>query len=308
MRKQKYRLKSPALRVDKTYIIPTQFGFLFGVVALFMLILAMGFSNNVIYLLVFLFISVSILSLGITNRYVDQVKLELDTDHLFFENEENLIPLNISSKDNISKVNRFDSQQIYFDIDDSIFTDIQGQPSQLVWRPIKYGRQFLPRIRIFSEYPFGISYAWKFFQYSSPVAVYPEKKGKSFFNTEPDSEGHKEQTGGEALDSDYFLHEKFLGTQNLKSIDWKKYYKLQQLFVRQKYSAEDQRIILIQWEDTAFINNFSDRLRQMAFWISECEELNCLYQVKVPAGGSGVSRGRRHYRQCLDLLLEIFES
>ena len=280
--------------------MPTQFGLLFGAVALFMLILAMGFSNNLIYLFVFLFISFSLVSLGITNKNVDQVVLKIESDLILFENQDNAIPVDVFAKNS-----RIQLQEIQISTENSNSSLVSQGKARIHWRPEKYGRYPLPRIRIFSEYPFGISYAWKFFDEPGLIAVYPQKKGLSLFANRSGQDRPQGQKWESGADSDYFLHQKFQGFQSLKSVDWKKYYKLQQLLTRQRQDPKDQLKMIIHWDQTETIQNFPDRLRQMSLWISECEVMNYRYQVQLPIGHSAMSSGRQHYRQCLDLLLEM---
>lgn len=171
---------------------------------------------------------------------------------------------------------------------------------QLEWFPLKRGWQILPRFQIETTYPFGMLRAWRNYQSTDRLLVFPEKRGEPFFRN---SENASRDLGSQGLFRDH--REYSIGDQ-VRRIDWRASSKHQELLIK-NFENQESRSFEFSWQDTQFINDYESRISQLALWIDICESQNFQYSLQIDRKKTAVDKGLQHYRQCLKILAEMPE-
>lgn len=144
------------------------------------------------------------------------------------------------------------------------------------------GRYENPDIWVSGTFPLGLCFAWKTFSASGVHYVYPRPVGRPFeeviFNG--NGEGVLEQKGTDDVGG----HRPYVAGDLLARMDWKVFARSEKLVVKTFEGSGGDRILL-RWEDTAFLDDPEARLRQLSFWISECQGRRRIFELHLPSGG-----------------------
>lgn len=277
--------------------MPTSFGLAFGTVVLVILIFALGYANNVIYLFVFLLISVSITSMWLTNRNLEFIRFKSASAGDAFAREQTHLHISIENK---GKLPAYAFDVSLNDVHTQI-TEISPRSegtAQLAWVPEKRGWQAIPRLEIESTFPFDLLRTWRTYLSPEQVLVYPEKKGSHFFPTSVRT--------NQNVDSQGLFRElrEYQSTDSVKRIDWRASTKHQKTLVK-VFEGEASQSFEFTWEDTKHITHFEDRISQLALWIELCEKSGHSYALKIAKREEPLGKGRTHYRNCMRLLAEL---
>ena len=88
--KLKFRGNSFRLKPDRTYIFPTGFGVAYGVLSFILLVMAIGYGNNIQYFFVFLLVSMGITIAWTTNKNIESLVVEDLKSNFIFAKEKNI--------------------------------------------------------------------------------------------------------------------------------------------------------------------------------------------------------------------------
>lgn len=282
--------------------MPTGFGWAFAVMSFIMLALAIGYLNNLLYFFVFLLISMALTGMWLTNKNVDSVVVRQIEALDLFANESGLFLLHLENKR--PSIFLYDIQiswQKNKEASDAVTVKEvhRGQNQYLSFRPTQRGWQSAPRLVIQSVFPFHMLRAWKYYESSEKILVFPEKKGQSEF---PDAEGglfsdsnQRLQTETEGLFRD---HRDFQKTDSPNRIDWRRSLKHQKHLVR-NYESPTEQNIQLSWQQTAHLGSFEERVSQLALWVDLAFRRNYLFSLKLQNQETGFDRSSEHYRACL---------
>lgn len=296
-----FKKKLPFRFRERTFIVPTPFGFAFGAMAFVMLFMAIGYANNLIYIYVFALISVCISSMYLTNRNVERVNIQsLDLDFAF-AGEETVVGAslqNFSQQDSFRLVFCFVSEFPQDQWIHSIHEILPARQKGLVavkWRAERRGKNVLPRLRMQSHFPFGILRAWKFFSSPEEIIVYPARVGVTQF---PLSASSGNEQGNLGLFRD---HRPYQSTDSPRRVDWRATAKFQTLLVK-NFEGAEQSSLHFDWEQTASVGDFEARLSQMSLWVSQAHDLGVFYSIQLGGFQSETSHGAGHFRKCMERL------
>lgn len=292
----------------KPYIVPTSFGLVFGAVVFIILIFALGYANNVIYIFVFLLVSMSITSMWLTNRNLEFVRFKAVSAVDVFACQENSVRVAV---ENSSQRPAFgfsvftnDSAFPVPSEDAQVIREIPALSESLVelsWQPSARGWHALPRLQIESTFPFDLLRTWRTFRPTEKVLIYPERKGSSTFPINMRASQNADQQG---LFRD--LREYSSGDP-VKRIDWRASTKHQELLIK-VFENEESPSFVFTWENTKHLGSFEDRISQLALWIDLCEKHGNSYSLQVGSHALPLTKGLLHYRECMKVLAELSQS
>lgn len=312
-----FRFRAP---VDKTFIFPNLFGFMFGGISFVLLLMAMGYSNNLLYFFVFFLISVAITGMWITNKNVDRLKFDSLTNSFLFAKENNILNLHCQLETNrffpgtqVFKIQMRLFDRIHLDQKVKNCDVIENQfliPLEFI--PNRRGLHPLPRIEVQSTFPFSMLRAWKYFQAKNDVIVFPERRGESslpqlsslteeernFLSTDFQSEDH---TGL------FSHHREYQNNDSVYRIDWKRSAKFDKLYIKKFEDDRSQKQIL-SWGMTKDLQHFEDKISQLALWIDLCERNQIDYRLLLPKYKSPFGLGESHFRKCMESLALLEEN
>ncbi len=284
--------------------MPTGFGFAFGGISFVLLVMAIGYGNNLLYFFVFLLISMALVGMWLTNKNVDSFQINDILASNIFAQQENQLEvqmqnINLNSFVWDIKINVFDKKK---ETEFSIVDEVQiFNKAYLTWKPVQRGLQNSPRLMIESRFPFGMFRAWKYFDKKRQLIVYPERKGKK---TIPLGEGNPSDNDLHSHANMYGLFRdfrEFQKTDTPSRIDWKRSLKHQKHFVK-NFEASKEKKVLIDWDLTNNLSNFEDRVSQLALWVDLCHKNNEFYSLKIKNDQSEYSNRPIHYKTCMEKL------
>ena len=284
---------------NRTYIVPSLFGFAFAILGLVLFALAVGAANNLAYIFVFFIISVALTSMSITNRNVDGLNLSEPTVGVVFAEE----PSNLSILIHNKKSSPARALEIYIKGNHQKLIvneiDSESEISILVpWIAPKRGFINAPNIISQSYYPFGLMRAWKVFNIPKKMMVFPAKKGDPKFP--PLSiVSNENKSGGLFKD-----HRIYTNSDSINRIDWKASARRQSHLIKTFEESEDLSLFL-NWEQTSHLKDFESRVSQLTLWIDEAEKSGSPYSVKINAHQTLFERGKSHYLNCLEFLAQM---
>lgn len=283
-------------RQSRTYILPTSFGFAFAGLSLILLLMAIGYNNNLIYLYTFALVSLALTSMYVTNKNIERLQIKHPQIDTIFANEENHIGAAVSNPSAHSSYDISISADKTAGIrQQSIIPGHQTQMILVPWRPSLRGWNQPPTITIESRFPFGLLRSWKSQIQRNTVLIYPERRGRFEFPLSMVSEGEKGSLG---LFRD---HRAYQTSDSPRRVDWKASAKFQTLLIK-NFESSEKNTLNFTWEQTAALNDFEDRISQLSLWISRAHAENIPYSLHVGDFKSGVSAGAIHFKKCMECL------
>lgn len=293
------------LQTDKTFIFPTGFGFAFGILTFILLVMAIGYGNNLLYFFVFLLASMGMTGAWQTNKNVECAKvIEIEAEFLF-ANEQN--PLILHLRNTFEKGPVWDIE-IPADIKKQSKTDFKvvdevqvARNIDINWMPARRGYSLIPRLRLQSRFPYKMLRAWKYFEKKEQVLVFPQRKGTQNFRSLLGSQAQKDLESKPETEGLFRDYREFQRTDSPSRIDWKRSLKHQKHLIK-NYESAGERKILIDWDMTSAALPFEDRLSQMSLWVDLCHNKKEIYAVKLAGFQSEFASTLQHYRACLEKL------
>ncbi len=312
----KAKLKFPGnrfkLAAHKTYIIPTGFGLAFALLSFVLLVMAIGYGNNVLYFFVFLLVSMGLSATRLTNNNIEELKFLSMSHGFIFAQEKNNLQLSFENK----KPQR--SQ--LFDIEINIETNAQLKNEiymldqikksnfiNISWSPLSRGLTNSPRLKLQSKFPFKLLSSWKYYDDQNRILIYPERKGQLGFLSLIDLQARGDEKARQDTDGLFRDHREFQSTDSPSRIDWKQSAKHRKHLIK-NYEKSGERKILIDWEMTQPAHDLEDRICQLALWVDLAHKNNENYSLKICQDQTEYGLGLVHYKKCLDKLAFLQES
>lgn len=273
--------------------------------ALILFFLAAGSGNNLIFLVVFFLISISLTALYSTNRNVEIVDILSVQSSPGFAEETVGLSVRLQNKSS-----RLQSSALEFCIKNKNQKTEITKKLELLPKEIKNfdfsfnfrrrGWNKVPQITLESSFPFGILRAWKYFDEERPVLVFPARKGRKEFPQQ--ARGHEQQnTSGVFRD-----HRTFQSADSLSRIDWRASARRQQLLIK-NFEVPENPALNFSWEQSDPSLSFEQRISQLALWIDLAEKGQEKYSLQIGPKIFEINRGASHWYKCLEYLALLEE-
>lgn len=302
--KLQFLAKKVKLESHRTFIIPTGFGIAFGGISFVLLVMAIGYANNLLYFFVFLLISMALTGMWLTNKNVDSVQITDISAPLLFAKEDNSIDLHLHNKNHKSfswdiEISFKDKSEKYEKV---IVEEVQfDNKCAFNWIPPQRGLHRFPRLRLESRFPYKMLNAWKYYDQKNEFVVYPQRRG---IERIPQVQGKKSdhEITAEVYEQGLFRDfREFQKSDSPRRIDWKRSLKHQKHLVKNYESSGEKKVILT-WEMTSFQTDFEARVSQLAYWIEMCHQKQELYTLRIKNETSAFSSSASHYKECMHRL------
>ncbi len=179
----------------------------------------------------------------------------------------------------------------------------QGNKVELLLQPRKRGAYPLPRIKILSRYPFGLTSVWSYFIVPDRLFVYPApvKTNESPFRALAAAgldDGVSPTRGSDEFDG---LKEYAKGN-NLRHVSWKHYAKSGQLLVKQYVNFVEEDTIL---DFQTLSGSRESRLSKLAYLVMQALTSSASFTLKLPGISPLSGAGPAHCKACLRMLAEF---
>ncbi len=287
------------LQQKSTYILPTSAGFLLVGIILLMMIAATNYQNNLAFLLTFLILSLGLVSILFTFKNLQGLIFKIGIVESVFAAQMLQVNIHLSSQ---SKQNHFtigtglSASSVYF-------TDVvRDQDNQIIIPiPSQHRGWFkLPRIMATSSFPFGLLKVWTWFQFASPVLIYPKpveppvKAEQGGYDDE--EEGATKVSGSDDL---YGL-KTYQAGDPISRIDWKALARERGLFSKEFVAYQSQDLVF-DWSDFPTAEK-ELRLSYLCYLVVEASQCHYEYSLRLPENYIGKDSGEQHKKKCLEAL------
>jgi uncharacterized protein (DUF58 family) len=280
------------LNRHRIYVLPTRFGLIFSAVLLVMLLGALNYNNNPALLLTCLLGAASYQSVFQAFRTVDRVELRALRAEPCHAGDALRISLHfhIDARPRRSLRMSVEGHETVFDLlpgaDGSVRIELPAPHRG--WRRIG-------RIRMYSEYPFGLFHVWSWLNPEFTALIYPRLE----INSPPlpvdgaDADQKATRLAGDEL----AMLRDYHPTDPLRSIAWKASARHDTLLVKQFEQRRGRDIVL----DFSALHGLDReaRIARLARWVCMAETAQLRYCLRLPERTLGPGLGPDHRHTCL---------
>jgi uncharacterized protein (DUF58 family) len=280
------------LNRHRIYVLPTRFGLVLSAVLLVMLLGALNYNNNPALLLTCLLGAASYQSVFQAFRAVDRVQLRALRAEPCHAGDTLRISLHfhIDSRPRRSLRMRVEGVETVFDLMPGMdgCVRIELRAPQRGWRRIG-------RIRVYSEYPFGLFHVWSWLnpEFSALIYPHPESNAPPLPLDGADADQKAARRSGDEL----AMLRDYHPTDPPRSIAWKASARHDTLLVKEFEQRQGREVIL----DFSRLRGLDReaRISRLARWTCMAETAQVRYSLRLPERTLGPGLGSDHRHACL---------
>ncbi len=304
------KLNDKFTRLNRTYIVPTRFGFYFALCCLVLFVTAFTYSNNFLYFFVFWMGSIAVTGLLYTNKIVFEFEIKSSNVDSHFADDVGFADFSVANNSMwlSSEATLSDAENL---VEPCKVGSVRRKSQIKVrasLRKLTRGHYRIPIIRVESQFPFGLCRAWKKVPLDLDFSVWPERKGitlENFIAVQfPDQKSRQllEAVSDEQNDT-MDTHRPYEVGRSLKNADWKLYSRTDQLFLRNPSGTGQPRVEI---RDVYFMSlEFESRMAQLAKLIFEAEQSGFCYLLEVERKVFPLGSGLQQMKMILDYLAQL---
>ena len=282
----------------RIYILPTRHGYLFAFILLLMLIGSINYNNSLGFALTFMMGSLTLVSMIHTHRNLSGLQIRCGISQAVFAGDIAEFPLILTNTQ--GKVR--DAICLQSDGSEPVSADIPPAKRitiSLARQSMKRGKLVLGRVKIFTEYPLGLMYAWSWIAPDMDCIVYPpaeENAPPPAFQNAIQGEFDHSSNGQD----DFSGLRQYRAGDSLKHIAWKQSSHGNEVFTKQ-FAGGGAASLWLEWEQ-AGTSNLEHRLSRLCRWVLDCENSGISYGLRLPGKNIPPDHGEDHKHQCLTAL------
>jgi len=294
------------LRFRRIFILPTRQGMGFGLAVLVMLLGAINYGNALGYVLSFMLVGISLVSMLHAVRNLSGLTLLAGESAPVFAGETASFGMRVDNRGQRQRFGllaRFTSDRrrggendavLHFHLDaDSIERiELAGTAEHRGW--------YSPgAVTIATRFPFGLFRAWSRQDIGLRCLVYPRPVGAQPLPAFRHGEsGH--QGGLEKGEDEFSGLRDYQQGDSARRVHWKAVARGQGVPVK-VFSGATSGVTLLRWQDVSADDN-ETRLCQLSRWIVDAEGQNLRYGLSLPGLDVPADSGHEHRQRCLQAL------
>jgi uncharacterized protein (DUF58 family) len=277
----------------RIYVLPTRFGLMLSAVLLVMLLGALNYNNNPAILLTCLLGAASYQSVFQAFRSINRVQLRAARAE----------PCHAGGTLYIYLYFHIDARprhglRLSIDGDETVFDLHPGNDTcvRIGLRARQRGWQQLGRLRLYSEYPFGLFHVWSWLHPDFSALIYPRPEANAPPLPHDSSDAQQRQARRSRGDELVMLRD-YQPTDPLRSIAWKASARHDRLLVKEFEQLRGREIVL----DYAALHGLDHeaRIARLVRWIIQAEAAQLPYSLQLPERRIGPGLGSEHRHACL---------
>jgi uncharacterized protein (DUF58 family) len=291
----RYRRVEPLpidLHARRVYILPTRFGLAFALLLLAMLVGALNFNNNPALLLALLVIATTMISFHHTAGQLNHVRLLSVSADPVHAGQTTQLRFCFRTPPGLER------PDLVLDRDEArsrlqIADDGNGEAS-IALPTERRGLQPVGRFRLWTEYPFGITWAWSMLHPEAHVLVYPrpEQTAPALPIGDPRLQGQRVRIPG---DDWHGLREHRAGDPP-KHVAWKPSARQERLLVKE-FADPQSEAILLDWNSLGL--GREERISRLTRWVLEARDRQIPFRLRLPEAELGPGQGAAFAASCL---------
>jgi uncharacterized protein (DUF58 family) len=287
-----------ALSHKNVFILPSRTGWAFAGLLLAMLLTAINYQNSLIYGLTFWLVSLGHGTIWLTFRNLSGLEMSAGKVEPCYAGESLQLPVNVSSSKHWSVA-------IIVGYPGETEQDFTLSPGEsldvaIARQTHKRGRLPLRRIRIETEYPFGLFRAWSWVALDFDVVVYPKPE----YTPVHLSVGDGDELEGSSLaligQDDISGIREYGRGDSLNQISWKH---TARSGSPKSFEREQEQGVMCQLDWVSLTGLEPEvRLSRLASWVDQAEVLGWKYGLSIPGVEIPAGTGNEHRHRCLTAL------
>lgn len=286
---------------QRLYILPTRQGMIFFLILFLIFLGAVNYENSLSFMLTFFIMSICIIGMIHTHQNINHLRISTSNPKAVFSGQTALFPIKIQSKSNHAHYNI----TLQVESGSAVTAHIHNNSNEaFIELPMKtQARGYLPleKIKVSTEFPFGLFHAWSWINLKTNCLVYP-KPDESFTNKKyaSFSKGHKRATNLPGYD-DFSNIRKYQPGDAINHLAWKSIAKTKELQTKQ-FHAEAGKEIIFDWDLLPKTIDTETKLSILCHLIIDAELHGLNYGLKIPDFFSKPQHGTHHRHACLKAL------
>lgn len=298
--------KSTKLSRRHIYILPTRFGWLFGILLIALLVGSINYSLSLGFAMTFLLAGFGSVSMLHTWRNLANLHITLRRAQSVFAGEEAIFELQVNEDNHRARYAlnaHFKESQINLENIDTNMPDIAVFGEAIFKLPIlsqKRGWLTAPRITFSTEFPVSFFHVWAYAKLDGKCLIYPAPLNHNQAIASTDEAGNTGNQHSPHGDDDFAGHRTYQFGDSPKRVDWKASSREQGLFTKQ-FQGEAVSSVWLDWQATTG-ENIELRISQLTRWVIDAEANKQQYGLRLPHLILNPANGDTHYQQCLTAL------
>lgn len=284
------------LEYRNIFVVPTLFGFAFGLMLLFMALGGLNFNNNMALLLVFVFGVIAQLTTVLAYRNIVGLTIQdIHADPVFC-GENAVFRVYIGNRETRPRLTITGGYRTLQDC-----TDVPEQSAaQLVLTQMSHTRGWLEMdpFKLETRYPLGMFRAWAWFFPSARCLVYPQPAVKPTPLPRTGSGTGNLARKGEG-DQVHGIRQYQQGDP-LKRVAWRSSARHGELYTREMEMPRDDYCEL-EWDSLTGMTT-EQRLSVLTAWVLMADHKQVPYSLVLPGAAIPAALGDRHREECLKRL------
>lgn len=276
------------------YILPSAFGWAYGAVVFLLLIGAINYQINTIFLMTFLLAIIGMASACEAHANI----LDLTFQFIAAEDAQQGKPAKIILNVQANAKHRFGVELRIASQPETRVEEIPPEGIQLVvpLETVSRGYFSLPPIVISSLFPFGIFRVWGYLYFDEHYYVYPEPVDPGFWpNPNLDASRKSKNIAGD--EEFYDLKRVENPWVEPKLISWKTAAKGQGWYLK-RMSSNEMDYWLFKLNDLP-AGDIESKLQHLSFWLQSADANGLIYGLELAGSATQFSRGKEHLQHCL---------
>jgi uncharacterized protein (DUF58 family) len=293
------------LHTRRLYILPTRFGYLFGIMLLLLFFAAINYQNSMAFVLTFMLASLGIISLWHTHKNLRDITVSLQIPRPVFCGEFCELKFEVSHANNSRRfaigIQYADAAPVYLKLEPEAGTTAKLKI------PAAHRGQFKPMgITVFTRYPTGLFHAWGWLRFDLPILIYPRPTANVKLQQSMIAQ-YDGQISTSTIEGDDFagLREHRLG-ESLRHISWKAYAQGKGLLTK-TFQGQARPTLWIDWQLLGE-GLLEDKLSFMTALVLAAENEEQKYGLRLPGTTITQSYGSAHKHACLQALAVFRQS
>jgi uncharacterized protein (DUF58 family) len=289
------------LGLRRVYILPTRAGAGFSGMVLAMLAAGLNYANSLALLLSFVLAGFLIVAMNLCHRNLNGLRVIAAGADPVFSGERPRVALTVASPGSLAR------HAVRLDAPDGTQTSGTVPAAgthrlDLSMHPLERGVHPLDRLRISTDFPFGLFRAWSWLHLPLEVVCYPAPLGAR----RPPAAPEARETGMRPTDSgreEWRGLRPFRDGDSPRQVAWKAYARGLPLLVKE-YGGTAADALELDYGSLDGIDAES-RLRQLSRWVLDAEAEGGRYGLRLPGRRLELGRGATHRAACLDALARV---
>ena len=290
--------KPAVIRPRKIYIFPTKPGLIFGVLVFVLVIGALNFANNLIFLLTFMLASLGLVATLHTWRNLLDLQLTPGKNEPVFAGQDARFEIRLQNKRRQPRPGiRLEMPGV-----ESVETDIEPEATAslfLTEPSASRGLLKLGRFTVSTRYPLGLLRAWCYVELDAHCLIFPAPGPKMPQADAPDYSHSQQGDKGVGVD-DFAGIRTYREGDSLRHIHWKALAREQGLQTKQ-FGGDRSEKRWLDWDSLAGMDT-ETKLSRLCRGVLDACDTHEEFGLRIPGVEIPPGRGQHHRFLCLQAL------